>query len=275
MFYFTTRIKLTIRLFFSDMYKHLYTRIFYITVLIIFLFLDWKTDLPLYSYLILYVFYLLTAFWGTYFIQLNYFLISKCKGSRSKKEIAITFDDGPMKEFTPAILNILKKESTPAAFFLIGKNISGNEELVKQMNKDGHLVGNHSFEHGFWFSLSGKKNMTADLKKCDDEIERAIGKRPKFFRPPYGVTNPWIAKVIQRGSYESIGWSVRTYDTVSKSKKALLQKSLKKIENGDVILFHDWGKHTVGILSDFIREVRARDFKIVRLDELLETNAYY
>lgn len=257
------------------MYKHLHTRIVYVTALVIILFFDWKFDLPWYSYLVWYLCYLLTAFWGTYFMQLNYFLVSCCRGSKNKKEIAITFDDGPMSEFTPRVLDILKTENVPAAFFLIGKNISGNENLLKRMNDEGHLIGNHSFEHGFWFSLSGKKSMSADLKKCDDVIENAIGLRPKYFRPPYGVTNPWVAKVIQRGNYFSIGWSVRTYDTTATSSSQLLAKTLKNLKNGDVILFHDWGKHTIGILSDFIREARAKGFKIVRADELFGTKAYY
>ena len=257
------------------MYKHLHTRIVYVTALAILLFLDWKFDLPWYSYLVWCVCYLLTAFWGTYFMQLNYFLVSYCRGSKYKKEIAITFDDGPMREFTPRVLDVLKTENVPAAFFVIGKNISGNENLLKRMNDEGHIIGNHSFEHGFWFSLSRKQNMIDDLKKCDDAVKRVVGLQPKIFRPPYGVTNPRVAKVIQQGSYFSVGWSVRTYDTTATSASRLLEKSLKNLKNGDVILFHDWGKHTLGILSEFIREARKRGFKFVRADELLGVKAYY
>jgi len=141
--------------------------------------------------------------------------------------------------------------------------------------EDGHIVGNHSFRHGFWFSLQFKTAMMEDLKACDDTIERVTGLRPKLFRPPYGVTNPRVAKVIKRGNYESIGWSVRTYDTGSKTREQLLRRSLKNLENGDVILFHDWGKYTIGILSDFIKEARSRGFEFVRADELFKVKAYY
>lgn len=256
------------------MYKHLHTRIFYITAIIVLLYLDWKYDLPWYSYLILYVCYLLTAFWGTYYMHFNYFLYSYCKGSDSKKQIAITFDDGPMPDFTPQVLDILKAQNVPAAFFLIGKNIEGNEPLVQRIVSEGHLIGNHSYNHGFWFSLQRKKVMDKDLQLCDNAILKATGLKPTFFRPPYGVTNPWVAKVIKRRNYNSIGWSIRTYDTGAKSGEALLKKSLKNLSNGDVILFHDWGKYTVGILSDFIKEARARGFEIVRADTLFGLNPY-
>ncbi len=256
------------------MYKHLHTRLFYAAAILILFYADWKYDLPWYSYLLWCICFLLTVSWGVYFMQLNYFMVSLCKGSADKKQIAITFDDGPLREFTPAVLDILKSENVPAAFFLIGKNISGNEDLVTRMLAEGHLIGNHSFYHDFWFSLHLKKRMTADLKKCEKEIFRVSGKRTTFFRPPYGVINPAVAKAIKQCNYHSIGWSVRTYDTGAKSAEKLLQKSLKNLENGDVILFHDWGQHTIGILSDFIREVKNRGFKIVSLNKMFGVEPY-
>lgn len=84
-----------------------------------------------------------------------------------------------------------------------------------------------------------------------------------------------VKKAVEKGNYDCIGWSIRTYDTNAKSAEQLLQKSLKNLGNGDIILFHDWGKFTIGILSVFIKEVRARGFEIVGVDELLKTKAYY
>lgn len=256
------------------MYKHLHIRILFGATLILLLYADWKYDLPLYSYLIWFASYLLTVFWGVYFMQLNYFMVSLCKGKSHKKQIAITFDDGPIRDFTPAVLDILKAENVPAAFFLIGKNISGNEDIVMRALAEGHIIGNHSFYHDFWFSLHLRNTMTADLKLCEEEIFRVSGKRTAFFRPPYGVMNPGVAKVILRCGYYSIGWSVRTYDTGAKSTEKLLKRSLKNLENGDVILFHDWGLCTIGILSEFIREVRSRGFEIVSLDKMFGVDPY-
>lgn len=219
--------------------------------------------------------YVVLLVYGSYFIQSNFFVKSLCKGDTGKKQIAITFDDGPMKDFTPKVLDILKTEKVPAAFFLIGRNIQGNEELVKRMIAEGHVIGNHSFEHGFWFSLQSKSKMISDAEKCDTAIKEVTGLQPKLFRPPYGVTNPMVAQLIKQRNYHSIGWSVRTYDTNAKSAEGLLQKTLKNLCAGDVILFHDWGQHTIGMLSEFISQARKRGFEFVRVDELLNIKAYY
>ncbi len=247
-------------------------------VLTILIFCSWKFNVSRYEGMLIafaIISYLVLIMYGSYFIQANFFVKALSRGSKERKAIAITFDDGPVKDFTLRLLDLLKTENTPAAFFLIGKNIQGNEEMVKRMVDEGHVIGNHSYSHTFWFSLNSGKSMLRDLQQCDDEILRVTGKKPKFFRPPYGVTNPMVKTAVEKGNYDCIGWSIRTYDTNAKSAEQLLQKSLKNLSNGDIILFHDWGQFTIGILSAFINEVRARGFEIVRVDELLETKAYY
>jgi peptidoglycan-N-acetylglucosamine deacetylase len=251
------------------------TRIIFITLLIATILLDLKYEVPFWVYPLLVIAYLSILAYGSYFIQSDFFIRSLWKGSKERKAIAITFDDGPMSAFTPQVLDTLKLHQIPAAFFVIGKNIQGNEEVLKRIDTEGHLIGNHSFSHNYWFSLNSSKTILQDLKHCDEEIIRVTGKRPKFFRPPYGVINPMVSKAIQKGNYHSIGWSIRTYDTSAKTREGLLTKSLKNLSNGDIILFHDWGQHTIGILSDFIAEVRAQGFEIVRLDDLLGAKAYY
>jgi peptidoglycan/xylan/chitin deacetylase (PgdA/CDA1 family) len=251
------------------------TRIIFFALLAATLLLDWKYEVPFWIYVVLVIAYLSILVYGSYFIQCDFFIRSLWKGSRERKAISITFDDGPLVNFTPQVLDILKSHQIPAAFFVIGKNIHGNEEILNRIDSEGHLIGNHSYSHTYWFSLNRSKTILEDLKHCDEEILRVTGKKPKFFRPPYGVINPMVSKAIQKGNYESIGWSIRTYDTNARTREGLLTKSLKNLSNGDVILFHDWGQHTIGILSDFIAEVRARGFEIVRLDELLGAKAYY
>jgi peptidoglycan-N-acetylglucosamine deacetylase len=220
------------------------------------------------------IIYLIIVVYGSYSIQQNFFLPSFSKADTKEKIIAITFDDGPEPSCTSALLDILKKHRVEAAFFCIGKNISGNESLLKRMNDEGHIVGNHSYSHHFWFDFFSAKKMLDELRQTDTIIQNAIGNKPKLFRPPYGVTNPNIAKAIQEGHYTSIGWSVRTYDTVQKNKEKLLQKITENIQPGDIFLFHDHGIHTVGIISDFIVAIESKGFKIVRADKLLEIQPY-
>jgi peptidoglycan/xylan/chitin deacetylase (PgdA/CDA1 family) len=257
------------------MYKHKPIRFVFGLVLVFLLLLDWQYDLPWYSYFVWVLCYVLTVFLGSYFIGFNYFVNSYCRGNASKKEIAITFDDGPMADFTPQVLDVLKNENVPAAFFLIGKNIHGNETLLKRIINEGHVVGNHSFEHGFWFSMQRAVVMRSDLEQCENEIFKTTGLRPKLFRPPYGVTNPAVAEVVEQKKYHSIGWSNRTYDTVAKNPDKLLQKTLDNLKNGDVILFHDWGAHTLGILSDFIKQARLKGYNFVRADKLFAIEPYF
>jgi len=171
-------------------------------------------------------------------------------------------------------LDILKEQQTPAAFFVIGQQIEGNETILKRIDNEGHLIGNHSYSHNFWFSMKSATSMFDDIKKCNEEIEKAIVKRPVLFRPPYGVTNPMVAKAIKMAGYTSIGWSLRTFDTVAKSKEKLLQKTLSNLETGSVVLFHDNGPYTIAILKDFIVAVRLKGFEIVRIDKLLDVKAY-
>jgi peptidoglycan/xylan/chitin deacetylase (PgdA/CDA1 family) len=135
-------------------------------------------------------------------------------------------------------------------------------------------MGNHSYSHNYWFSLKPKQEMLDDLKKCDAEIERVLGKRPRLFRPPYGVTNPMVAGAIEKGNYLSVGWSLRTYDTNATDRNKLFDKIMRKLRNGDVILFHDWGKFTVDVLPDFIKAARDKGFEFVRADKLLGVEAY-
>jgi peptidoglycan/xylan/chitin deacetylase (PgdA/CDA1 family) len=253
-------------------------RIVFVVVMSVLIFCSWKFNISRYEGMLIVLAvlsYLLLIAYGSYFIQSNFFIKALSHGSKEHKAIAITFDDGPMKDFTPRLLDLLKAENVPAAFFLIGKNIAGNEALVKRMVDEGHVIGNHSYSHTYWFSLNSGNNMLRDLQLCDEEIIRVTGKKPKFFRPPYGVTNPMVKSAVEKGNYDCIGWSIRTYDTNAKSAAQLLQKSLKKLSNGDIVLFHDWGQFTIGILSAFIKEAQARGFEIVRVDDLLNTKAYY
>jgi peptidoglycan/xylan/chitin deacetylase (PgdA/CDA1 family) len=211
---------------------------------------------------------------GSYFIQLNFFTFSYCQGRKDKKQITITFDDGPQSDFTPHVLDILAAEKVPATFFLIGKNIAGNEAIIKRIDKDGHLIGNHSWGHTFWFSMNRPAQSIEEIYHTRDTVESITGKRMRLFRPPYGVTNPLVAKAITATGVLSIGWSLRSYDTVAKSTDQLLARLIKTLKNGDIVLFHDWGRHTIGILPDYIKYVRTQGYEIVPLDRLLGIDAY-
>ena len=250
------------------------TNIFFIALLAILIGVHIKYGLPIFAYCLLLIAYSLIVCWGCYNVGSNFFINIVCKATTEKKEIAISFDDGPAENYTQQILVILNTENVKATFFCIGSRIAGNEALLKQVQADGHIIGNHSYSHHLWFDMYSAKKMQNDLNQMDVEMERVTGLKPKLFRPPYGVTNPNLAKAIRKGGYTPVGWSVRSMDTVIKDGKKLLAKINEGIKPGAVFLFHDTSKTTLDVLPEFIQEVKKRGYNIIPLDKLLALQPY-
>jgi peptidoglycan-N-acetylglucosamine deacetylase len=225
-------------------------------------------------FILVLVLFLALKFYGSFFIDSNFYIQTHCKGTPESNAIALTFDDGPVAKNTLHILEILKSKNVKASFFCIGKNIEANQSVLKQIHSEGHLIGNHTYNHGRLFDLLSANAVADELKKTDELVEKIIHRRPTFFRPPYGVTNPNIAKAVAKYVYHTIGWSVRSFDTVIKDKDKLFQRVTKNLKAGDVVLFHDYCENTIQILPKFIDHVASRGLKIVRLDVLLNVEPY-
>jgi peptidoglycan-N-acetylglucosamine deacetylase len=250
------------------------TNIFFISLLIVLIGVHIKYGLPVYIYPLLFIVYSLIVFYGCYYVGSNFFIKIVCSANTDKKEIAISFDDGPATNYTAEILQLLKQHNTKATFFCIGNRIAGNENILKRIKEEGHIIGNHSYSHHFWFDMYSSKKMLDDLKQMDHEMEKVTGMRPKLFRPPYGVTNPNLKKAIIKGDYTPVGWSVRSMDTVIKDEKKLLDKINRSLKPGAVFLFHDTSKTTLNVLPEFIKEVKSKGYQIIPLDKLLHLTPY-
>ena len=229
--------------------------------------------ISVFIYLAIAFIYSVILFYGCYYIGSNFFMPVICSAKTGKNEIAISFDDGPAA-LTPQILAVLEQHRVQAAFFCIGKNLAGNEDIVKQIHLQQHIIGNHSFSHHFWFDIFPAKKMQADLQAMDNDLEKIIGVRPMLFRPPYGVTNPNVKKAVIHGNYLPIGWSVRSMDTVITDENKLLAKVSSKLKPGAIFLFHDTCKTTLAILPAFIKQVTDSGYRIVRLDKMLNLQPY-
>ena len=116
--------------------------------------------------------------------------------------------------------------------------------------------------------------MLTDLQRMDAAMSAVTGLQPRLFRPPYGVTNPNLKKAIINGRYTPIGWNIRSLDTVIRDEQKLLKKINEAIKPGAIILFHDTSRTTLAILPAFIRQVKERGYEIVRLDKMLNLQAY-
>lgn len=211
--------------------------------------------------------------YGAANVRSNFFIKTISKAEHGNA-IAITFDDGPLREKTDRILDILKSSGVQSAFFCIGKNIEQEPLLVKRMHNEGHLVGNHTYFHGKFFDLQSSISMQEELERTNNVVFDILGRRMKLFRPPYGVTNPNLAKAVHKGSFSTIGWSLRSLDTVIRDKEVLWKRITGKLKGGDVVLFHDYCDNTIELLPRFIEYATKSGFKIVRLDTLLKLTPY-
>jgi peptidoglycan/xylan/chitin deacetylase (PgdA/CDA1 family) len=210
---------------------------------------------------------------GSIKISYNFYFKSYCKGVTAEKVIALTYDDGPNEQVTGKLLEILENYHAPAAFFCIGKHLNSGGSLIRETANRGHLIGNHSYSHHRWFDLFTSKKMTAEIMATNKEIERKTGKTPLLFRPPYGVTNPMLKKAVDATGMISIGWSLRSFDTV-KSETAVLKKLKARTRPGDVILMHDSDPKVVGITKEYLEWLMDNDYKVVSLTDLFNINAY-
>lgn len=236
--------------------------------------LDYTIGIAFYWYLLLLFVYSLVLFYGSYYVGSNFYFYVICSAVTDKKKIAISFDDGPLPEYTPQILQVLKDQRVPATFFCIGKRAEQNKELLLQVYREGHIIGNHSYSHSPVFDLFGAKKMMADLQQMNDVTRQTLGLELRLFRPPYGVTNPNLGRAVKQGGFTAVGWNIRSLDTVSKDSDKLRKKVIKALKPGAVILFHDTCKSTADMLSGFLKEVKEQGYEIVPLDKLLNLQPY-
>ena len=231
-------------------------------------------EIPLLFVILPLIIYLILAAWGSVSVKSNYYTPVIWKALNKNKFVALTFDDGPAGEGTLEILEILGKYNIKAAFFCIGKNADLHPAILKEMHEQGHLIGNHSYSHHKAFDLFPAQKVQNDLIKANDSIEKVIGKKPLLFRPPYGVTNPMLSTAIQKLNLRSIGWSIRSLDTLTADKDTLFKRVTRKVNPGDIFLFHDRCKVTPQILPALIEYLIAEGFVIERVDKLLNLPAY-
>ncbi len=195
--------------------------------------------------------------------------------------VALTFDDGPDADFTPKVLEILAREKVSATFFVVGQRALAHPDLVREIDRQGHLVGNHSFTHAWNINFSLHSNLTREITRCNAAIEAAIGKRPCFYRAPHGFKNPALGDVLERLGLVCVGWQVRGFDAVSSNANTIARRLVLKAGPGDVLLLHDGAglqgtndrSATLEALPMIIDGLRARGFAFKRLDELFPAAA--
>lgn len=157
-----------------------------------------------------------------------------------QKTIFLTFDDGPVSDFTPWVLDMLKAYHAKATFFCVGENVKRNPDIYQKIRDEDHVIGNHTQNH-----LQGWKTSTADYIENIFEAENHLKEpgRHKLFRPPHGKIKPAQVHQLKKRGYQIIMWDVLSGDfDQSLSKEHCLKATLKNIQNGSIVVFHDSSK---------------------------------
>lgn len=217
--------------------------------------------------------YVATTVAGSAMLSLQYFIPARCRG-RSTSHIALTFDDGPVPGRTEQILDVLDRYQVKGAFFCIGKRVEENPALANEIHARGHVLGNHSFWHAATFDLQLPGAIARELAATNAIVKKTVGVGMRLFRPPFGVTNPMVAHAVRKEKFTVIGWSVRSFDTVIKDPQRLLARTMRSLRGGDIVLFHDQSDSMLQMLPAFIEQAMALGLNVVRVDELLNENAY-
>ena len=215
----------------------------------------------------------LTAY-GAFDIRANYFI--KAFSSNpivASRQIALTFDDGPT-EFTPKILDVLKQFEVKATFFCIGIQIEKYPDIFQRIVREGHIIGNHSYSHSNAIGFFSVERVLDEIQRNDRLIASHLSKKPQFYRPPFGVTNPKIAEALAQTKHAVIGWNNRSLDTVIKDEKTILNRIKSKINSGGIVLLHDTSFKTVHVLEQLLLLLHTEKYKVTPLDELLNLKAY-
>lgn len=212
--------------------------------------------------------------YGAFSIQSNYFINAFHSNPKIQKpHIALTFDDGP-HEYTPMVLDILKKYQMKATFFCIGKEVERYPEIARRIVAEGHIIANHTFTHTSKMGFLATHQVQEEILQTAHIIEEVTGCKVGLFRPPFGVTNPHIARAIQSTQMTPIGWNVRSLDTVISSPSRLLHRILSQIRPGSIVLLHDTQSTTVDILEQLLINLQKEGYHLVTISELLQIKAY-
>ncbi len=194
----------------------------------------------------------------------------------SERIIALTFDDGPDANFTPKILDVLKKHEVPATFFIIGVNAEKNPDNLKRITIEGHDIGQHGYNHYKMSNLTPEE-INAELDKVNILLKEQTGKSTNIFRPPYGAIDPELVETVKaRGDY-IILWDIDSLDWRGLDKNQILKNILPEVHPGAIILQHSAGgpgedlTGTIEALDELIPELQTAGYQFVTISQMFES----
>ncbi len=157
----------------------------------------------------------------------------------ARREVALTIDDGPDPQVTPAVLDVLDAHNAKATFFCIGERAGAHPDLCRDIVRRGHAVENHSHHHRHSFSLSGPGGFVRELETAQATLAGITGQAPTFFRAPAGLRNPFLDPVLSRLGLQLASWTRRGFDTRERDPMKVLHRLRYGMRAGDILLLHD------------------------------------
>ncbi len=179
--------------------------------------------------------------------------------------LALTFDDGPHSVHTEDLLDGLKERGVQATFFLLGCNIEGNEDIVKRMEEEGHLIGNHTYSH-IQLTLLSDEKASEEILKTNLKIFDITGYVPEYLRPPFGSFSEELACAIDM---DAVLWDIDTLDWKCKDSKHIVEYVCKNAKDGDIILLHDIYKSSVEAALEIVDYFMAEGYEFLTVDDLI------
>lgn len=198
------------------------------------------------------------------------------KGNENNKMIALTFDDGPDENFTPQILDILKKYKAKATFFVVGEKVGWNSEIVKRTHDEGHEIGNHTFTHINICKNSNEK-ILKEINETQKIIKNITGYEPTLFRPPYRAMNESLFDIIKSNNMKLVLWSdIDTKDWSNPGVDNIVKSIESKASNGTIVVLHDYNKirsdksQTIIALEKIIPKMQSFGYEFVTISEIIK-----
>jgi peptidoglycan/xylan/chitin deacetylase (PgdA/CDA1 family) len=199
-----------------------------------------------------------------------------CLPATAGATVALSIDDGPDPEVTPAVLDLLAREGVAASFFCIAARARQHPGLVVRMVAEGHAVENHSAEHRHHFALLGPRGCAAEIGRGQSTLAELAGTAPRFFRAPAGLRNPFLEPALCRLGLTLASWSRRGFDTRDNDPQRVLARLTRELRAGDILLLHDGNAARtrdgtpliLAVLPELIARIRAAGLGFARLRDI-------
>jgi peptidoglycan-N-acetylglucosamine deacetylase len=218
----------------------------------------------------------LVCLYASFSIRASLFGKIYWRGRADRKQVALTFDDGPHPRFTREILKILDDEQVPATFFLVGKKVEAFPDVAREILNADHELGFHGYSHRpLW--LKPRRSLLDEIERSQTAFQMALSFEPHIFRPPYGIRGRRILQLARERKWKTVFWTRAGWDWTDIPGEEVARRALKQIKPGSILLLHDSDgpalqadrQRTVDALRIIIRELKDQGFSFAKVSEIL------